>query len=224
MKVLFFACLLSTLAYGQTRVYEGKALREGKHVYTEKHTVTWLDKKVLSSVTVYTSPLGKVLATLKNDYSKSLNMPENEMDDLMMKNKYGIRYQGAAPLMYRIENGKEEKKAIKDEAGKLLVGGQGLHYHIIEHMDEIIRKGKLDLKFVIPGKLDAYDFYLKVAKVMPGKVEFDVEIDNWFLRLFAPGLKLIYDTKEKRLLRYSGLSNIQNDKKEIMNVEIEYKY
>jgi hypothetical protein len=45
-----------------------------------------------------------------------------------------------------------------------------------------------------------------------------------FLKLFAPKLKMIYDPMKKRLLSYSGLSNIRTQEKEMMNVDIEYLY
>jgi len=42
--------------------------------------------------------------------------------------------------------------------------------------------------------------------------------------MFAPKLILVYDRKNSRLLKYSGLSNIRDGKKDMMNVEIEYFY
>jgi hypothetical protein len=91
-------------------------------------------------------------------------------------------------------------------------------------MEEIISAKKLDLLFLIPGRLDAYNFYLKVKKSSSETVEFDIEIDNWFLRMFAPKLELVYDRKKGRLLLYKGLSNLTDENKKMMNVEISYKY
>jgi hypothetical protein len=212
------------ISYGETQVYEGEALREGKLVYREKHTVKMEDKNVLSSETIYTDPQGKVLATLRNNYSKSINVPEHEMDDVVHKMKFGIRYKNNAPEMYLLENDQEKLKPFQTSGKKLWVGGQGLHYYLVQNMEEVLKNGKLDLKFIIPGKLDSYDFYLKVSKRSGDNVEFDVEIDNWFLRLFAPRLKLFYNIKSRRLIRYTGLSNIQTEKKDMMSVDIKYRY
>jgi hypothetical protein len=91
-------------------------------------------------------------------------------------------------------------------------------------MDEVIQKGKLTLKFMIPGPLDVYEFKLKVFKVMDDKVEFEVMINNWFLKLFAPKLKMIYELKSRRLLSYEGLSNLKGADGKLMKVEIKYDY
>lgn len=227
MKLLTFGLLFSALAYGETQVYTGQASKEGKVVYTEKHTVEFQDAKVISSVTEYTDSSGKILGVLKNTYAVSINAPAHEMVDPIHKNSYGVRYEGETLVMFNKDaNSKEgtEKLDKDDTKGKLVVGGQGLHYYLTTSMEDVIKKGKLDLKFLIPGRLDAYNFYLKVVKTELDKVYFEVEIDNWFLKLFAPKLKLIYSRKIPRLIRYSGPSNITNAKKEMMNVEIDYKY
>lgn len=227
MKLFTIGLLFSALVYGETQVYQGEATKEGKIVYLEKHTVELQDKKVVSSTTEYTDPSGKVLGILKNSYQKSLNAPENEMNDPVHKNSHGVRYEGDKLVMFNKDAGsKEETEALDkdDTKGKLVVGGQGLHYYLTSNMEDVIKKGKVDLKFLIPGRLDAYNFYLKVMKAEEDQVEFDIEIDNWFLKLFAPKLKLIYSRKTPRLIKYSGLSNITDPDKKMMNVEINYKY
>jgi hypothetical protein len=228
MKVFFFIFVFfHNFANGDTQVYKGEAKLKGKLVYRELHTVV-LDKgNVRSSETVYTDPRGNVLARLTNDYSKSVNLPEHLMLDTIHKNKHGLRYIKDTPVMFnQDEKDDEETKKINvnDYKGKLVVGGQGLHYYIVSNFEEILKKGNLKLKFVIPGRLDAYDFYLKVLTKSQNKVVFEVEIDNWFLKLFAPRLKMVYDPITKRLISYSGLSNIRTPDKEIMSVDIEYSY
>jgi hypothetical protein len=227
MKLFTIGLLFSALAYGETQVYQGQASKDGKIVYLEKHIVEFQDKKVVRSVTEYSDPSGKVLGILKNSYQKSLNAPEHEMSDPIHKNNHGVRYEGDKLIMFNKDAGSSEETSVldkKDGKGKLVVGGQGLHYYLTGNMEDVIKRGKVDLKFLIPGRLDAYNFYLKVMKVEEDKVHFDIEIDNWFLKLFAPKLKLIYSRKNPRLIKYSGLSNITDSNKKMMNVEIEYKY
>jgi hypothetical protein len=55
-------------------------------------------------------------------------------------------------------------------------------------------------------------------------VSLKVDIQNPFLRLFAPSLKIQYDPKTRHLLKYEGLSNIPNDNGKIQNVTITYDY
>jgi len=226
MKLLLVFLILSAIANAETQEYSGEAFVEGKSVYREKHTVELSAGKVIKSTTVYTNGLGEIIARLENDYRKSLSVPEHEMKDLVHGGAHGVRYENNVIILFNREGTKEDTKSIRvdDFKNKLLVGGQGFHYYLVEHLEEIIKKQELALKFLIPGRLDAYDFYLKVGKVTADTVDFEIEIDNWFLKLFAPKLELVYDRKSKRLLHYSGLSNIKDKKKELMKVKIKYTY
>ena len=228
MKVFFLILIVfQNFANGDTQVYKGEAKLKGKLVYRESHTINLENGIIKSSETVYTDPKGIILARLTNDYSKSISLPEHLMEDLLHKNKHGLRYLQDTPVMFnQDEKEDEETKKINrhDYKGKLLVGGQGLHYYLVSNFEDVLKKETLKLKFVIPGRLDVYDFYLKVISKSPEKVVFEVEIDNWFLKLFAPKLKMVYDPTKKRLISYSGLSNIRTPKKEMMNVDIDYSF
>jgi hypothetical protein len=227
MKLFVFLMFFTKLAYGETQVYRGEALSNGKKVYDEFHTAEVNGRKIISSMTEYKDPSGKILGTLSNNYSKSLNAPEHMMVDPIHKNRHGLRYDGDTLVLSNQDDGEKEetKKLDKDDLkGKLVVGGQGLHYYLVANMEEVIKKGDLDLKFLIPGRLDAYNFYLKVVSKSEENVQIEIEIDNWLLKLFAPKLKLIYQRKNPRLLKYSGLSNIKDKKKDLMNVTLQYFY
>lgn len=227
MNLFLFGMFCTLLAYGETQVYRGESQSEGKKVYEEIHKAEFDGKKILTSVTEYKSPSGSLLGVLKNDYSKSLNAPEHTMEDPIHKNVHGLRYDGKNLVLFNQDAGKKEETKRLDQSdfkGKLVVGGQGLHYYLVTNLEEVIKKGELDLLFLIPGRLDAYNFFLKVVKKSEENVQFEIEIDNWFLRMFAPKLKLTYDRKKPRLLKYSGLSNIKDKKQDLMNVDIEYFY
>lgn len=225
MKVFALSFFFTFFVYAGTQVYTGEARTDGKVVYREKHSVEWNNDLPVSSLTIYEDPSGKPIGRLRNTYTKNLNAPEHVMDDLIHGSQHGVRYMNDKLIMFsKSEDEKEETKKIDEEDKKLIVGGQGFHYYLVTHLEEVIKKGKLDLLFLIPGRLDAYDFYLKVKEKTETKVTFEIEIDNWFLRLFAPKLVLEYDRNNKRLLKYRGLSNLKNDKNEMMNVEITYNY
>jgi hypothetical protein len=219
--------LLFNFSYAETRVYVGKASREGKPVYQERHVVSYEGGKVVQSESEYKGVDGTLLGKLVNDYRQQLMTPDHVMEDFRQKNKHGTRLKGAEIEVFNKDEKKnEEVKVLKLNSfgNRLAVGGQGLHYYLVAHMDEVLQKGKLDLKFIIPGKLDAYDFNLKIKEVKNGKIFMEVEIGNWFLRMFAPKLKLVYDEKTRHLLSYEGLSNLKDEKGNMMNVTIEYDY
>lgn len=65
---------------------------------------------------------------------------------------------------------------------------------------------------------------MELVKESADQIEIEIEIDNWFLRLFAPKLIARYDTKNGRLLWYKGLSNVLTKTGKQQSVEITYKY
>ena len=86
---------------------------------------------------------------------------------------------------------------------------------------------KQHFKFLIPSKLDSYNFRLNSGGRDDKNPDFErvlLEIDHWFFRLFAPKIVATYDMKTRRLMRYEGPSNIELKKGEIKNVTIEYSY
>lgn len=224
--IFLLLTLFQTTVTAETIQYRGEAKTKSKIVYTEDHTVTVENNKTIKAETVYKDPQGNILAKFSNDFTKSIHIPENTMQDIKNKSKHGIRYSGETPIMFNQDRDDKEKTKeilLEEYKNQLVVGGQGLHYYFIAHFEEVIKKKNLKLRFMIPGKLDSYDFYLKVKRVETEKVYIEVEIDSWLLKLFAPKLEMIYEIKTKRLLKYKGLSNIQMDSKP-MNVEINYRY
>jgi hypothetical protein len=51
-----------------------------------------------------------------------------------------------------------------------------------------------------------------------------LDIDNWFLRLFAPHVDVEYDLQTHRLLRYEGISNLADASGKYSKVVITYSY
>jgi hypothetical protein len=154
MKLLTPFFFLWLTSYAETQVYKGEASIEGKLVYREEHSANFEDNKIKSAQTSYTDPSGKTLAKLRSNFSRSVNVPEHEMED-KKTGVYGVRYRDEEIIMYRKFEGQEETKTIKnDNKKKLLVAGQGLHYWILHNFDELLAKKKIELLFLIPGKLD----------------------------------------------------------------------
>jgi hypothetical protein len=52
----------------------------------------------------------------------------------------------------------------------------------------------------------------------------EVNLDSWFLRLLVSPIELSYSLQDKRLLRFSGISNIKGDEGESLDVDILYRY
>ena len=51
-----------------------------------------------------------------------------------------------------------------------------------------------------------------------------LEVENWFLRLFAPYVEVTYERQSRCLMRYEGVSNVADVSGRFKRVQITYGY
>lgn len=228
LSALFHLSAPKALA-NKTTFYEGEAKLDGKTVYLEKHEVLYDDAgKLLQAITRYQDPAGKPIADLQSDFRQSLTVPNHTVKDFRTGNIQGLRREQDKVILFDQDRDKPERTRIlndSDADNRVLVGCQGLNYYLLGNLQAIDPDKPLPLRFLIPGKLDYYDFILnKTAETPEGLVSFEIAIQNWFLKIFAPKLIVKYDKTMKRIAWYQGLSNITNEKGENQVVTITYRY
>lgn len=222
------ALLFSVYAEAKVETYSGEAKRDGKTVYTEKHIVRYdAGGNVIEAETTYRNTKGDVISVLKSDFRSSLTAPDHVITNLRTGNVQGLRTSREKIILFNKDDGKAEETkelAITPNESRIAFGCQGLNYYLLKNLDEFQQKQSLPIRFLIPGDLDAYNFEIKFVREVDGIVEIEIEIDNWFLSLFAPKLKVKYDTKKKRIIWYEGLSNIKGEDGKNQSVTIVYSY
>jgi hypothetical protein len=214
------------MAFAQNKsLYIGQATRDGQLVYTERHEVEEnAQGEVVKALTTYVDPNGKTLATLSSDFSQSVSNATHETHDLQHNRRYGVKWSEGKSYMWNLEDGKEETKEITRNyaKGKLIVGGQGLHYYMRKRLDEF-KKKEVPIAILIPGQLDYYSFLVSYAGEENGLSKYVMKAQSRLLRLFAPKLEVWY-SPDGKLQRYRGLSNIPDAKGGKQSVEITYQY
>lgn len=225
--MLSFALLVGlSLGIAKTTVHYGDATKKGEVIYVEKHEIEEDDQgKILKAKTSYLRPDESIIATLESDFSLSLTNAEHVMVDQRDGRRYGVRWVDGKPEMWdQKKDEKERSEKITDDFadGKLIIGGQGLHYYMRERLNELKEKD-LAIAILIPGKLDWYSFFVQYQGEEEGLMKFVIKAQSAFLRLFAPKLEVWY-AKDGKLMHYKGLSNLSDDKGGNQSVEIKYRY
>jgi hypothetical protein len=230
MKIFIF-CFFSLQLLANTTVrYRGEAHAnkdlKNPIIYIENHEVQYDSKgKLVMAVTKYSDPTGKPIAELRSDFKESMTVPAHIVTDFRNGNIQGLRRENGKLVMFDQVKGEAEKTKIitdKESEDRVLVGCQGLNYYVLNNLNTFDFERKVPIRFLIPGKLDYYDFSLEKTGEVDGILDFEIAIQSWILRLFAPKLYVKYDKNKKRIVWYQGLSNITNDKGETQNVTIEY--
>ena len=207
----------------ETEVHWGEARNErGEVVYEEKHTITREGGQVVASLTEYLSPAGEVIATMESDYSRSVSMPTYVFEDRLRGYREGLRIEDGEYVVFKQgRGGAEEKKAVTETED--VFSCQGWHYFLVDNLDAIER-GDIELNLILPSQLKALPFEIQKVRSSGDRVEAVLELDHWLYRYFAPSLRLVYDKKSKKLVEYTGVSNILDADGKRQDVRIVYRY
>ena len=225
MKLLLIILFLCLNAHCETQVFEAVAKFEGQVAYIERHTVVYEEETVIKSMTEYVDKDGKPIGSMQSDFTHSLAAPNYVFRDKRHKSLQGLRWnRGETEIFAQDKGNRKVVKKVLAPGEAVMIGGEGLVYYIASNMKKIISQDGLDFKYVVPGRLDAFNFFIKPVAHNSEQAEFEVRIKSWFMNLFSPRLKLIYDVPKKRLKSFEGLSHLRNEEGEMMSVDIEYLY
>lgn len=225
MVLLIFSALLWVKAYSDTRVFNATARFEGAIVYHEHHKEIYKGDQLLRSQIIYTDPSGKVIGEQDADFSSSLALPQFSLKDFREEHLQGLKHEeGKLMIYYQDKKKRFSRELFWPEEKEDWVTPPGLSHFIGNHLPTLLKEDKWPLKLVIPGRLDVYDFELRLKKQSKGQAEFELKIKSWFLRIFTPRLRFIYDLKNRRLISYEGLSPLRDEDGDMMSVDILYDY
>ncbi len=228
LAVSFWIGLSLTLpgtANADTRLaqFQGTAWRpDGSVAYQERHTRQVADGRLQITTTEYRGPTGTLIATMVSDYRRSVAMPTYDFIDHRTGYREGLRHADGAYVIYHQSPGKPEETASvqPDEA---LFSCQGWHYYLVDNLDVLSRE-KIGLRLILPSELRAYRFEVGQSRSDGRRIEAYLTLQNWFLRLFAPRLRLVYDREQRALIEYEGISNILDEAGKRQSVRITYQY
>jgi uncharacterized protein (DUF2249 family) len=225
LLVMFVGMVTFDLFARETKyTYYGEARNSSNEiVYIEEHTEYKKDGKIIKVETIYQSNDGEKIAEMINDFSNDAKLPQLSFKDLRHPEEHGIEYQNNSLTFYRYTR-KRQKETKSITTDQLNYAGQGLHFDLITKLDQLKAGDELKLNFGIPARLSFYDFRYVVKKIEDDTVFINLELDNFFLRLIAGSLSMKYSLKMKRLIEYSGLSNIKNNKNQTQKVTIKFNY
>ena len=196
----------TTLAQETTRILEFSGIARndsGAVVYREQHRLAYRGERHVSGETRYLSPEGEIIARMDSDYREHPYVPTYRFVDLRFQRQDGAEVEGDRVTVYGRSSADEplqrETLALRDD----MVGGQGLHHFIRDHLDRLNAGEELRVGFLVPLAGEVYTFRIHQTGVNTGggTATFRIDIDNWFMRLYAPYLEVEYDLNSAHLLR-----------------------
>ncbi len=134
------------------------------------------------------------------------------------------KWQSDRIWLFRKQNPQDdiEGKYLAKENDQIV--GQGFHQFIVHNLEQIAQGEVFQIRLVLPSRLDQYEFRIRKRKIEGDTLFIRLEVDNWLLRLFAPHVDVDYDLKKRHLLRYEGISNLEDTSGKHKKVTITYSY
>lgn len=232
MKNIIYSLILVSFSLTVSALtFEGIAKdRKGKAQYIENHVTTIKDGVTVKIITTYLEPgTRKEFARLESDFSKNPFVPDMFYEDKRNRYRVDAKVDGDKVVLMKTETKRGQKRTRKREINikSNLMMSQGYHNFIVQNMDTFKPGQEIPIIFLAANRMEAFDF--KVTYQGPeskgsNRVKFKLEIDNWFIGMFAPELKVTYDKKTKRILAFDGVTNVLDEDGEVQDLVIEFTY
>ena len=225
MKLFLMMLILSLKVYAETQVFNSVARVDGKIAYLESHTVIYNGSLPTSSLTVFFDLSGKKIGIMRSDFTPNFATPSYILRDYRYQIIKGLRWSKEnVETFTREKSSPRFVRKFPNNSQQVRIAGPGLVFFIAANLDKLISKKIFDFQYIIPGRIEAFDFYIKLIAHNSEVAEFEVKMNSWPMRFFSPALKLIYSIQKKRLIFYEGPSNLRDDDGKMMNVDIKFEY
>lgn len=213
-------CILEPAVAQSTEKFKGTAYdkKSGKFIYVESHSRQIKNGKLISGTVEYLNKSGKSFVSKSLQYKYSAIAPNYRLVDKRSGYIEGVRVLAGnrLSLYNQPAAGKEKQTAIQSFDPKKLVIDAGFDEFIRKNWDRLQKNERILIQFAVPSMLRIVEFrvYKVSSRTIKGKPAtiFSMDLGNFFLRLFMDPIVVSYDNKEKKLLRYEGVSNILDSK------------
>lgn len=196
--------------------FEGRALDPETQalLYIENHQVL-IDEtgNYLSSYVTYVDPYGKVFAEKTLDFSGSQLAP-----DLMFHDKrndervtVSVKTSDDAKPYIRIlieQDGKRDESMVTIKTSDVVIDA-GFDRLLATQWQQLRKHKELDFSFLAITRSELIKFEAIEEDAQLGRVNVELHPRNFFIDLLMKPISLEYDPDTQRLLRFKGLTNIE---------------
>lgn len=208
-----------------TESLTGKAVNKaGELQYIELHTVTYEKGRVIRSLTTYIDSRNNVIGELVSEYLPNPQFNNYTFKDIRARYEDGVKVSGEQLFLYRKESPEKDAESAQLSKQANQIVGQGFHHFLKLNLEDIAGGKVFHIQLVMPSRLNQYSFRIRKQKLQGQILHVRLEGENWFMRLFAPHVDCEYDLGTRRLMRYVGISNLENASGLHKQVDISYTY
>lgn len=211
--------LMAPALSDQSLVFYGNAAdsKSGELLYQEVHTLFLNDQGVPVRETVEYQRDGERLGIKELEYN-SLKQPD-----------YTVQFK-ARPVAEAVKVGNDSIEVTRESIARLPKPDQpfaidgGFHYFIQQNFQPLLAGEDVDFEFLSAGRADFIPLTISPQNQSGDQITLELSLQNFFLSKLVKPIVLVYDIKERRLLSYSGLTNVPDSSGDLYSATITYQY
>jgi len=220
--LLLVLCVCSTLAYSKSVIeFTGTAyeIDSEKMLYVEQHHINVNEAgEYISSEVTYSGLDGNIIAVKTLNFSQSQTMPQLTFIDKRVDANIKVD-----PFVNEAENkvsiiserGEKRKLShVKITSRGASIIDAGFDLFVIQHWQSLLAGKTIDMDFLALTRAQYISFELEAVDMNEGGDDgllvLSLRPSSFFIRLLMDPIYLTYDINSRRLLRFEGLTNIEN--------------
>lgn len=223
--LLIVPCLISADVLAMTTTVMGKAYRLDNEqlVYTEEHSYLPGQRKNV----VYKKIDGSIFANKFLVDGITPVAPEFRQKNSLNGETIGLTRSETNShiiLIYKKNfKASEKKKSIEIDASTVI--DAGFDTFVRQNWSALATETAIQFKYLVPSRLSTVKLYIqKQTCEASDRVCYKISAKNWLIALLSKPIFLEYDMQKKRLLRFTGTSNISDEMGKYQDVDIHYTY
>jgi hypothetical protein len=207
--------------------YEGEARdpANGQLLYQEQHLLRGDDAGPDERLVLYRCASGALFARKRVVYGAQRAAPEFLLEDGRFGYREGVRRERGALLAFARGDADSAERSAEIAHSAQLVIDAGFDEFVRAQWDDLMRGRTIGVDFVVPSRLDALRF--KLRRVDATEIEgeaasvFRLSLGG-LIGWFAPDIDVSYRDRDRRLMRFEGLTTIRADRDDNLVARIEF--
>lgn len=213
----------------ETLNYQGYAydLKDAnKLLYREEHKLQLLNGRPCTRVVKYISATDELIAIKENHYYKNAATPSFHLQDLRNNYREQAHYSDNGSLVLSKQENADAKIQSKRISGlpDNLIVDAGFDDFVRHHWPDLEAGKSVSFSFASAARLDLIDFRLQQKTIDQDNLVLSMRLNSRLIAWLLDPIELTYDRQTKRLMRYRGLSNIQDGKGNTYIADIRYQF
>lgn len=206
---------------------EAYSINNEELLYRETHCQS--DDKLHRQV-LYKNPDGESIAYKSLDYRNGFMVPSFKQTNFQTNEETQVTLDDEKVTLSFTDANRDqtlETLTNKNSAESPMVIDAGFDAYIRQNWDSLVAGKSQSFQFPLASRSTLIELQVSASSCsFQGENSqcFKLEMSNWLYRMLASPIELGYDRTQKQLIRYRGLSNIEDENGAGLDVDIRYYY